>query len=1069
MNSQRLNPIKNISLDIKKILDSLEIKNNKEALLKETENSLELSELWMIAKLKEDNYISYYHWWQPYMFQEIVNNTKMIDIQKWKQNPYSLPLIYQERMLALGREYFLYKYEEENEYYRRLQGLPPIDDKNPIYMSKELMNKLKAPNKPVHELSLYFQNKYINTKEYFNVLKDNPDKLYLKYLGKNKVDLFTARKAKDFEIIKFPQNILNVNKTLLNSFVKVYNECREYVMVVLYNKHFEDLYKGYREFMGMLIMSYTIMRLMNKSLENMKEFIFFDDSVLYHIMKLYNVPTDVQMTKNIRHKLVKAIPKLIQHKASDDIYFDLINTLEYDEVDISKLMIIRNYSDIEDKNDDNIQFPSDKFIPYHKIFNMNFMDIEYDELDFIQYGEPYFVKIPLRSKNPNECIVNNKCKKYKYGLITENDPYWINDNIVKNKILDTNYSITDSKYITLDIKIHQNKYMIESILFPRMIFDNFDITDKIDINISPYLNSKVTLFDLMLGLIAINFENIFKKKNNGLKDVSIKVPDPFKYKGDLDIYDEVDEYFELYALYGFNFDINLSEMIEYVENTSLIDKAKIINFLNTLYINNLEDIYRVFNSIVSMREWFEKRIYYSTKRKDYNEYINIYRALYSYDYTKNIFKNKIKKYNSIEIIKSYEDEIRESYNVLENFYPHTENKKVITIEELEGNKHNTNYSYPFLSEDNEIPICINIKIKTQYGEEDRGNLYFYDVLTCDNCLELTNPDGTRIFMDYQDSETGWQINKQALEEAFKLLSELKEMENVYFQIDTFIKENNRLYKSGEQLEEDVKSIYKYILIEKLSKDVKIFYNKISYKDLLLIKNKPLHDLLFKIETGGRRGVRFINNKNSYELMIENLIKKIESALDLHLRYFEKFILGDDLFYKPLTEMINRFKSKYVDISSIDFQYIFDDKIDSGGSNSLKLFDELKLKFHINNFTERGDRSELSLYDTEHKINYHIEMNDKSEMIKMVQGEGFLAQERTESIGSIRMSDEAMFFKNGKPVDPDGQHATWVSGEPGLGRWDNETNYIMKVRKGSKRITKNNYDMDGWKDFIPSMP
>jgi len=103
------------------------------------------------------------------------------------------------------------------------------------------------------------------------------------------------------------------------------------------------------------------------------------------------------------------------------------------------------------------------------------------------------------------------------------------------------------------------------------------------------------------------------------------------------------------------------------------------------------------------------------------------------------------------------------------------------------------------------------------------------------------------------------------------------------------------------------------------------------------------------------------------------------------------------------------------------------------------------------------------------MNFKILIKERSEILKMVIGEGFLAETRETTMGSIRLVDECKWFKNGKEIDPDSQPSTWTSGEPGTGRWDDEMNYLMKIRRGNANITKNKIDMDGWKDHIPSKP
>ena len=54
------------------------------------------------------------------------------------------------------------------------------------------------------------------------------------------------------------------------------------------------------------------------------------------------------------------------------------------------------------------------------------------------------------------------------------------------------------------------------------------------------------------------------------------------------------------------------------------------------------------------------------------------------------------------------------------------------------------YLYPFLERNDEIDWFIHIVIETPYGEDDRGYVYFHDILNHHDLRELTNPDGTFI-------------------------------------------------------------------------------------------------------------------------------------------------------------------------------------------------------------------------------------------------------------------------------------------------------------------------------------
>ena len=73
-------------------------------------------------------------------------------------------------------------------------------------------------------------------------------------------------------------------------------------------------------------------------------------------------------------------------------------------------------------------------------------------------------------------------------------------------------------------------------------------------------------------------------------------------------------------------------------------------------------------------------------------------------------------------------------------------------------------------------------------------------------------------------------------------------------------------------------------------------------------------------------------------------------------------------------------------------------------------------------------------------------------------------------GSLRMTDEAKFFKNGENIDPTltDKESLWFIGESGTGRWSDEDDFIMKTRSSNQRLQKiYNFDFKSWKWFVES--
>ena len=203
--SRQTDPLQDLFSDVKLILEFMEIKDQKQADDNETEESKNLSELWMLAKTGNDTYSTYRLYWTASMFRDVLPNAKMNNIRYWMNNPANVPIDFRDNLLKCGREAFLESYEEKNDYYRMLNGLPPLNTPKSefIYLSEPMRNQLHASDEPVHLLSPLIQNNFMGTDEYKQLVANNPDKTYLKYLGMYKIDTFIARRAIDFEIIRY--------------------------------------------------------------------------------------------------------------------------------------------------------------------------------------------------------------------------------------------------------------------------------------------------------------------------------------------------------------------------------------------------------------------------------------------------------------------------------------------------------------------------------------------------------------------------------------------------------------------------------------------------------------------------------------------------------------------------------------------------------------------------------------------------------------------------------------------------------------------------------------------------
>ena len=156
MDTKQTNPIQNLFLDIKKIIDFMEVKDLSEATNCETEETRAMAEVWLNALTGMDTYLTYKSLWNIAMFQEVLPNVKLNNIRYWMEHPLNIPLDFRSTLLSKGREVFLNSYEEKNSYYRMLNGEPPYDTPKEefLYLSEEMAKELNAPSGvPIHKLS----------------------------------------------------------------------------------------------------------------------------------------------------------------------------------------------------------------------------------------------------------------------------------------------------------------------------------------------------------------------------------------------------------------------------------------------------------------------------------------------------------------------------------------------------------------------------------------------------------------------------------------------------------------------------------------------------------------------------------------------------------------------------------------------------------------------------------------------------------------------------------------------------------------------------------------------------
>lgn len=389
-------------------------------------------------------------------------------------------------------------YEERNDYYRMLNGLPGINETHFIYNTD-----LRWPTDiPVHELSLVSRLEMEEAGVLDKLYAANPDAEYLKYCGSRMISVYKARVANRFEILL--RNSID-SATLEEDFESVYTSCCNLVNSVFYSDAFKKTNILYENFLAMCILFMTLqtMQYHYLSVDVIRD--FYDTESIKYVYDSYSVPFYNEIPLEYHRKIVKNINTLIGYKGSSQVFFDLFDIFN------TNMSIYTYYLTKVHRFDENgnpefvIKTDEDGNPIYDKYGNPVLESSNYD----IAFARGEIYQDPALS-------VADSINKSEYDETIAGDPYWVDDAYVKNVIENSSFNFNETKYIGVQTTFDLLKIAYENAYIFKMIVDNKSITNNLilqwpDVGINPsyyqvfiYLAAIVCKYHGYEGLISDN-------------------------------------------------------------------------------------------------------------------------------------------------------------------------------------------------------------------------------------------------------------------------------------------------------------------------------------------------------------------------------------------------------------------------------------------------------------------------------------------------------------------------------------------------------------------------------------
>ena len=488
-----MNPINRLYKDIVHILNTLTIKYKYRADELETMESKEKADRYICALNGVDTFYQYADYsTEEYMKAGITDENA---IKYYKANRYEVPSEFQPKLLVLRRERELNEYVETNNYYRMLIGLPDLEDKDYIYVPKNLCEEFNIPeDMPVHEIADKLGKYYItllNSVGFFDdIVAKYPEKEYLKHVGKNRIALSYARNAKNFAILSVDQE--GIMESTYREFIRSYEKARIYFMSTIYTYELRGVIPYYENLIALCIFIMAIQQVSVRSIKNATEREFYDEYMVKLLYETYGLPYFSKVDEDTQKQICQNLNLLIQNKATNKVILDIASILGFSDISIYQYYLIK------EQNFDDKGRP---IIKKKKQVNTGTGKIE-EIYDQEAMKNIYFQKVDLKTENIKEALTD-PVNRVEYSEVTYYDPFWWEDDDLHSEIWDESYNYLETKYLGATIPYRLTELIFQSVVLLRMILDKKSEFSDITLDLPKITDEPVSLPDTVALFCAL--------------------------------------------------------------------------------------------------------------------------------------------------------------------------------------------------------------------------------------------------------------------------------------------------------------------------------------------------------------------------------------------------------------------------------------------------------------------------------------------------------------------------------------------------------------------------------------
>lgn len=263
-----------------------------------------------------------------------------------------------ERMM----DWYIEKYEydnysgESNEYYRKIMGLPPINDWGIDlieykYLIPDSENFVDDWTLSLHEIGY---EKCLTLEQYgiLDIIRlDYPDAKYLNYVTYG-INPYDARKKFDFQILFTPRSIdisyqnteisQEIFMAFLEEFINKYNKNREFMQTAVYSQAMEVDSELYHGFMVVYTLLITILDIINEVQTHIIKMDILNRRCIEYIFSIYLVPYFSQVPEKYQKKICRAVHSVIKYKSCTQEMLNFKTIFGKESIQIYKYYLVKD-------------------------------------------------------------------------------------------------------------------------------------------------------------------------------------------------------------------------------------------------------------------------------------------------------------------------------------------------------------------------------------------------------------------------------------------------------------------------------------------------------------------------------------------------------------------------------------------------------------------------------------------------------------------------------------------------------------------------------------------------------